>query len=86
MQCREAEGPYYMSVSMGGHARNYVLTFPHCLSAWRQYAPPGLHLGSALQVKLFSNKSGYDIVTGVPLVFLFDALAYFCHAVIFIVA
>lgn len=36
-------------------------------------------------MKVFSKKSDCDIVTDAPLVFLFDVLAYFFHAVIFIV-
>lgn len=31
LQCTKADGPYFMSVSMGGHSPNYVLTFLHCL-------------------------------------------------------
>lgn len=77
--------PITTLVSMGGHSANYALAFLHSLSAQRQCPPPGFHVGSALQVKLFSKKSDYDIVAEVPRVFLCDGLMYFFHVVIFTV-
>lgn len=72
-------------LSMGGHSANYALAFLHSLSAQRQCPPPELHVGSALQVKLFSKKPDYDTVAEVPWVFLCDGLTYFFHVVMFIV-